>query len=318
MKRARSSTSSLLAQRIVELAAERGWPAGHMLREVALAEAFGVSRSPVRAALELLARSKTVTKHPNRGFALNAAGEALLSTRRALQRRSSNVSYMQIAADRLAGRLPEQVTETLLQQRYRLGRSELGKLLTRMAQEGWIERSAGYGWTFLPTLTSPESHDLSYRFRMAIEPAALLQPTFRIDRAAFARCRDQQTALVEGRIREITSAELFEAGSSFHEMLVQCANNAFFTDALKRVNRLRRLIEYRAMLVTAHFVHQAREHLEIMTLIEGGDRAAAAALLGRHLDIVRAVKLRILEEDEPTRRGKSGAEARDRVAHIHF
>ena len=37
-----------------------------------------------------------------------------------------------------------------------------------------IERKPGPGWAFRPLLTSIESHRQSYRFRMVIEPAAIL------------------------------------------------------------------------------------------------------------------------------------------------
>jgi DNA-binding GntR family transcriptional regulator len=77
-------------------------------------------------------------------------------------------------------------------------------------------------------------------------------------------------------------------------MLAKCSGNPFFFDALHRINRLRRLIEYRAMVDTAHFIEQAREHLKIMDLIESGDMEAAASFLARHLETARAVKLEVL------------------------
>jgi len=197
----------------------------------------------------------------------------------------------------------------------------LARVLTRMAAEGWVLRRAGYGWTFLPVLKSLESHRLAYRFRMTIEPAALLEPTFRIDHGAFARCRAQQQVLLEGRINKVSAVELFAAGSALHEMLVQCANNVFFLDALRRVDRLRRLLEYRAMVEPGRFVAQAREHLELLDLIEAGDRMAAASLMRRHLDQVSAVKLRTLRGDRSRSRAAEQRQPRlddDAVAHLHF
>ncbi len=46
-------------------------------------------------------------------------------------------------------------------------------LSSRIANEGWIERLPGHGWSFLPMLKSMQSYQDSYRFRLAIEPAAI-------------------------------------------------------------------------------------------------------------------------------------------------
>ncbi len=314
----RSTLALDVARSIVERAHALGLAPGAHLPEQALAAAFHVSRSPVRQALEALARRGLVEQRPNRGFFLVATGERLERARSALSRRTGDAPYERIAADRLAGRLPAQFKETDLVRRYDLSRAELAVLLARMAREGWVERKPGYGWRFLPVLTSSESHTLSYRFRAAIEPAALLEPTYRVDAAAFARLRAEQEALIDGRIREISSAELFQIGSKFHEGIVGCCGNPFFLEALQRVNRLRRLIEYRAMVETRRFVAQAREHLELLDLLEAGDRAAAAERLSRHLGNVHAVKASVLGAGRSGRAPQTGGHAGPAVRSVHF
>jgi DNA-binding GntR family transcriptional regulator len=195
-------------------------------------------------------------------------------------------------------------------------------MLTRIAEEGWIARGHGYGWTFLPILASPEAMQQAYRFRIAIEPAALLEPAYEVDREAFARRRFEQEELVEGRIREISAAELFELGSRFHETVVGCSGNPFFLESLQRINRLRRLIDYRAGVKTGLFVDQAREHLEILDRLEGGHQVAAAELMRRHLATVSFMKFKLLGSgSEPqgpsgTRRRASGTAVP--VAQAHF
>ena len=42
--------------------------------------------------------------------------------------------------------------------RYELPRSELLRLLDRIAGEGWLARTPGYGWRFAETLSSPEAY----------------------------------------------------------------------------------------------------------------------------------------------------------------
>ena len=96
--------------------------------------------------------------------------------------------------DRLAGDVPDEFTESDLIRRYGLPRGEVRDSLERLAREGWVERRPGYGWSFAPLLTSPQALSDSYRLRMALEPAGLREPSFRVDSNAFdiwrAKMRD--------------------------------------------------------------------------------------------------------------------------------
>jgi DNA-binding GntR family transcriptional regulator len=291
-----SGLTRQIARRIAEHVGGNGVRRGERLVELQLAREFGVSRSPVREALKLLEKTGVVRLEPNRGYFVSASPAALKQVRRQLER-AGDEAYMKIAAERLAGRISDEFTEADLMRRYDVSRAQLSAMLDRMALEGWVERKPGYGWRFLPVLQSAESHALSYRFRMAIEPAAILEPTFHVDRGAFAQLRFEQQSLVDGRIRELNSAELFDMGSRFHETVVSCSGNPFFLEALRRVDRLRRLIEYRAMGDPARFVRQAREHIRLLDMLEAGERVAAAEFLKRHLDVARAVKSTVLHAD---------------------
>lgn len=268
---------------------------GQRLIEQRLARAFAVSRSPVRDALEFLEGKRIVERRPHRGFFLTVAAHQLGEQDLGLAQPGEPTPYLRIAEDRLAGRLPEQFSETDLMRRYGASRAEVQAMLGRMAQEGWVERRRGYGWQFLPILTSSEAHEQSYRFRMAIEPAALMEPTYKVDQAAFARARARMQALLDGEIHDLSAAELFQIGSEFHEMIVGCSGNPFFLEALKRQNRLRRLIEYRAMIDTGRFLRAAREHLELLDRLDAGQRAEAARFLRRHLSVVRQLKTSLLK-----------------------
>jgi DNA-binding GntR family transcriptional regulator len=290
---------------------------GTHLREHAIAEEFRVSRSPVRDALQLLAELRIVRHHANRGcFIASLSRSTLELARKQLTGNDQDATYREIAAQRLDGKLAEVFTEADLGRQFGLSRGEVGRIVDRMAQEGWIERRPGYGWAFVPILTTVTSFDLSYRFRRAIEPAALLEPTFTPDPEAFARCRAEQQALADGRLNATDSIELFQFGSRFHETLARCSGNPFFFDAVQRVNRLRRLLEYRAMVNTRPFVTQAREHIAILELIEAKKMKAAAAFMDRHLDNNRRVKLKILR-GTPGKTEKHTGKGDTRVS-LHF
>lgn len=294
-----------IALRIVEMIQTGEVAPGSHVRETAIAEEFRVSRSPVRDALHLLAKLRIVKHHRNRGHFISTPSRAALEVARKSIGAESyhDAIYREIAAQRLDGELAETFTEADLARQFDLSKSEVGRIVDRMAQEGWIERQAGYGWSFVPILTTVQSFDLSYRFRRAIESAALLEPTFAPDAEAFARCRAEQQALAEGHLSPTDPVALFQFGSRFHEMLSRCSGNPFFFDALQRVNRLRRLLEYRLLVDTRLFLTQAREHLVILDLVEAGKMKAAASTMGNHLDKIRKVKLQILRSKGRPKQG---------------
>jgi DNA-binding GntR family transcriptional regulator len=286
-----SSLAAQIAAQILDHIRERDLPRGQHLPSQTLADACRVSRAPVSTALKFLENLGVVRSEPNRGYFLTRDAQDLADIKlRAGNEEDEDRFYFEIAEDRLSGKLPAQVTENELMRRYNLPRGRLLKTLNRMAQEGWVQRLPGHGWEFRPALTSRASYEAGYRFRAALEAAAVLEPTFAVDAAAFDEARRQQRALLGGGYRKLSRAQLFRINSEFHEMIVGCAQNEFYLDAVKRVNRLRRLIEYRVTLDRSRLPQQCREHLKILDLLESGDFTAAAAQLRKHIDGARAVK----------------------------
>ncbi|TCT04584.1 GntR family transcriptional regulator [Aquabacter spiritensis] len=265
-------------------------PPGAQLVERKLADQFRVSRSPVRQALMLLESAGQIAPNPRRGgYLVLPQASCGMAPVRAVD--EEEAAYLAIAEHRLQGRLPEKVSETKLAQAYRLSQAQVRRVLARIANEGWIARLPGHGWGFLPMLTSMQAYRDSYRFRLVIEPAAILEPGFTLDRPALLACRDQQQALVEGAIWTVSNAALFDLNSRLHETIIECSRNLFFIESLKRIDRLRRLIEYRQSLDRKYAVVRSREHLHLIDLLLQDDRAAAAAYMRRHLASVSIEKM---------------------------
>ena len=285
-----------LARRIVEQARDNEWTVGDHLPASRLAQAFGVSPSPIREALELLKRLDIVESRPNRGFFLTADRAGLARARDALKPLDADdESYLTLVADRLAGRLPEAFREADLMRHYNISRSQLQAMLLKIEQNGWIERKPGYGWAFLPVLTSQKAYAQSYQFRMGIEPAALLEPAFKVDRRAFAEARLAQERLLAEDASRASREEVFETGAAFHEMLMRCSGNPFYLEALKRQNRLRRLIEHQGAIDTDRLARQCREHLRIIDLLEAGENERAAEIMREHLGDASRAAMRLRE-----------------------
>lgn len=287
----KSSLSAHLASQILDHIRSNGLSRDQHLPSQALADAFRVSRAPVNSAFKILENMGVVRFEANRGYFLATDAKDLASLKLLVNAESEeDESYFALAEDRLAGKLPQQVSENELMRRYDLPRTRLLKILNRIAQEGWIERLPGRGWEFRRTLTSRDSYEAGYRFRATIESAAVLEPTFRVDREAFRQAREQQEALLQGGLLRLSRAQLFRINSELHETIVACSGNEFFLDSVKRVNRLRRLIEYHVTLDRSRLTRQCHEHLEILDLLEAGKTTEASVYLRRHIEGAKSVK----------------------------
>lgn len=276
-----------IATQIVELIKTEGLDVGTHLPAQMLADRLRVSRSPVNEALALLHEKGVLTREKNRGFFVaKPVVEPLAEVVSELGLAETDLVtsvYFQIADDRLKNALPDEFSEQLIRNRYALTSAQLTAVLGRIAQEGWAERKPGYGWQFSPMLTTPDSLLKSYRLRLALEPAALLEPGYRLERKVLERCRDVEKHLLAGGIETDTADQLHERGVRFHESLVEASGNSFFIDTIRRVNRVRRLLSYRSMQHRERYAEHARQHLHVLELLESERNEEASAAMREHL-----------------------------------
>lgn len=259
-------------------------PGSHLSTQK-LADEFDVSRSPVREAMQILAESGVLEQRLNRGFFALEPVEPSPSrptADQALPFEEPN-DYQKLAEDWLSDQIPAEVTEQYLRERYALTKAQLSDILLRAVREGWAERKQGYGWRFLPVAKTPESFEQIYRFRMLIEPAAMLEPTYRVDRKVLDEHRRIQSKMLETDIERLSGERLLQNGSQFHEDLIRFSGNPFFHQALVRVNRMRRLLEYRSRVDRRRLYTQCSDHLEIIGLLERGEIVEASYTMRRHL-----------------------------------
>lgn len=286
-----TSLQQKIAREIVALVRREDRQAGDHLREVHIAQHLGTSRSPVQSALRHLASLGVLLQDANRGFFLTKDAKdwnddvaSLLSL--------DDPLYLKLAEDRQRSKLPDDVNEADLMRRYNVARSTLRKVLSRISEEGWVEQSMGHGWRFLPMIDSPEAYEESYLFRQTIEPASLLGPSFVFVPKELKELRAEQQRIVDGGFQTMTPIELFESNSRFHETLAEWGHNRFTIQSVKRINQLRRLVEYRQASQRPARYDQASEHLAILDAIERHDLVHAASLMRAHLDGARRGKLK--------------------------
>jgi len=273
--------------KILDLIKEDRLQEGAHLRAQKIADRLRLSRSPVNDALGILEQHGVVARKPNRGYFLlrdfDVAGEAPADIAPPSADDIVTQTYFALADELLRGELPMQCSEALLRTRYALTNAQTQALLGRISQEGWAQRRPGYGWEFSSMMTTPDSLLQSYRLRLALEPAALREPGFRIERSVLARCRAAEMHLLDGGIATDTADQLHDRGVRFHESLVEASGNPFFIDTIKRVNRVRRLLSYRSMQDRSRYTQHCDQHLAILDLLERERNDEAADALSAHL-----------------------------------
>lgn len=276
-----SELQSRLADEILAyIQSQRLEPETH-ISEPALCERFSVSRTPVRGALALLEEQDFLRRIPRKGYFVHRmpAGKTV-----AIPDTGEDRLYLAIAEDRIRQNLPPHVSEADLLRRYDASKGMLRRVLQRLLREGLVERRPGRGWMFAPVLDSRQAHDESYRFRIAVEPLALLEPGYRLDEQAAARSEALHRQILEGEIKRISPVELFEINAEFHEVIAAGSGNRFFLQAVQQQNRLRRFVNYHWIYGPDRALRTCRDHLGVLAAIRGDDLTWASTLLRHHLE----------------------------------
>ncbi|TIT43301.1 MAG: GntR family transcriptional regulator, partial [Mesorhizobium sp.] len=184
-----------LAQRILDVARQRGFAPGARLPEQQIASLCNVSRTPVRAALSLLAEQGVVCWEADTGYhlAIDLAAQPAISAE--LPAAEEDELAEAILRDRSARRLDQTVTVAGLMRRYSAERKTVLKSLNRLTEENLLDRAPGQSWLFRRAPDDPEAQGESYEFRLLLEPAAILTPGFRLDGARAAMLRQGMEAL---------------------------------------------------------------------------------------------------------------------------
>mgnify|MGYP003349038099 FL=1 len=276
-----------IAARVLELIRHQGWEEGTHLPAQLLANSLHLSRTPINHALEYLHQRGVLNRVKNRGYFL---GQSVDPSDPRVKKKLGLTSvdqvekaYFELADDLLKGLLPETVAEVMLRQRYGLTARQLQAMLQRVVLEGWGQKKPGYGWSFSAMLTTPDSLLQSYRLRLAIEPAALLEPGYRLDIKIIEELRRAEHHLLDGGIETDTPDQLHDRGVRFHEALTEACGNPFFIETIRRVNRVRRLLSYRSMQDRKRYQEHCQQHLQLLDLLEAGHNVEASKVMQAHL-----------------------------------
>lgn len=280
-----SNLQAELAQQILGLVRSGRWAAGERVHEQQLAAHFSVSRSPVRGALSLLQQQGLMRREPNKGFALVRIPGADDVASEMVPASQADLIYKQLMSDRASSRLPREISEAELVQRYQVPRGVLRKVLMRLSADGLVHRLRGHGWGFAESLDTPEAMRESYRFRAIIECGALRDRDFEVRATELAALRASHEAMMRSPPPAIRRDEWFRMNVEFHETLVAWSGNRYLVQAIRQQNNIRRMTEY-ASFETIDVVRvqsSCGAHLAILDALDSGDLDFAEALLRRHL-----------------------------------
>jgi DNA-binding GntR family transcriptional regulator len=285
MARSTQQNRFRLANQILDVIRDAKLERGHHLREQQLADLIGVSRTPIRSALDLLAKRGIVETRKNHGFFLRKPFDSLHRIEIEVPSTIEDELYAKLVRDRLDNRIMNSITPSDIARRYKVDRVALTRTLSRMAEDGLVARNQGHGWSFQPTLDSVVSLRASYEYRLTLEPAAFLLPSFKPDQAAIERMRLQHLYLVaHPDIATVSAKQLFDTDAAFHEMFAEASGNTFFAQAIQVQNRLRRLLEFGSYVDSRRVKEWCREHLAIIEAVAAGDLAQAASRMRAHLE----------------------------------
>jgi DNA-binding GntR family transcriptional regulator len=282
LKRSKASRlQTELARRLLRFLKEQNAQPGFHLVELDLCRTFGVSRTPIRGALKLLAAEGAVTGQAGRGFVLARIPTGGTDDEASGEEEEDRRLFDALAKARAAGKLGDQFSQQEVVRRFDVRLGSVMRVLRHLAELGLVDRKPGNGWAFAPDPT--RSLNESYAFRRALEPQLLLQPGFKLDRAWADKARSQHQKLRKKVWRTGDGAGFHAVNADFHAQLARCSGNRTMLRAVERQNQLRQFLigqwEY-----SMEQVHSAiDDHLEILAALEAGYADKAAALMLHHL-----------------------------------
>jgi DNA-binding GntR family transcriptional regulator len=275
-----SRLQSDLTQRILRLLKDQQAAPGHHLVELDLCEAFGVSRTPIRGALKLLADEGAIIQRAGRGYVLTRPVTDA-PPENTIEDQEDHRLFAALADARARGRLPDQFTQQELVRRFDARLGGVMRVLHQLAELGLVERKPGNGWAFCGDATRALND--SYALRRALEPQMLLQPGFRLDRAWAEKSRAQQEKIRRKPWKPGDGADFHAINADFHEQLARCCGNRLMLMAVQRQNQLRRFLSNQWDYPMEQVHSAIDDHLEILSALEAGYNDKASALMLHHL-----------------------------------
>ncbi len=265
---------------------------GDRLLEADVAAAFGVSRSPARRALEMLAAENWLGAAPGRGYFVQ--GPNLEQPRRA-QPLSAQISAQPLW-ESVFTKLTKDLSALVLFAGFRIKEEDLARhfgvsrtvardVLSRLHGSGVIEKAPSGHWR-AERITAQRVKDL-YEIRRLLEPRALMTSAPLLDRPVFADAAARLLHAVE-HPAELTTERVNGFERELHiDILAKCPNSEILrvlggTHILLIANHT--MFDIFLGIPREYVLVSIREHLRVFEHLQSGRFADAAEALDDHLD----------------------------------
>ncbi len=139
---------------------------------------------------------------------------------------------------------------------------------------------------FRVTVVDEEQLDQITAIRKLLEPPVVAEVTALIPAEDFAGLRRLAQEIVDGA-RAGDLAQYTEADNEFHLRLLAYSGNQRLVDLVAGLRGQTRLVGLASLLDRGQLVSSAREHLELMDLMEQRDAAAVAVFMIRHINHIQ-------------------------------
>ena len=139
---------------------------------------------------------------------------------------------------------------------------------------------------FRVTVVDEEQLDQITAIRRLLEPPVVAEVTDLIPAEDFAGLRQLAQEIVDGA-RAGDLAQYTEADREFHLRLLAYSGNQRLVDLVAELRGQTRLVGLASLLDRGYLVSSAREHLDLLDLMERRDAAAVEAFMIRHINHIQ-------------------------------
>ena len=288
-----------LAQKILEVANERGMMEGERLAEQAIATICNVSRTPVRKAFQVLAERGMLIRDVEGSYRFAIDPVSAVRLEDSVEPGAEEDVRASILRDLAAARIGEAQTVASLQRRYGVTRLAVQNSLMKLSEEHLAERGAGQQWLLKQFTVNADSGTKSFEFRLALEPLAMTMPDFRRDPTAILSLRQSMMALA-GMDEKSFDRRLFQrTDMDFHILIAKSCGNPFLAETLISHHTRRFALPTQSHPGTFRLMQSNAEHMQILEQIERGQMTLAADLMRVHIQQSQAVRPRLAGRGVP-------------------
>ncbi len=274
-------------------------PAGTRLFAAAVADRLGVSRPPVKRALQLLEQEGRVRQTPEHGYVVGTGDDDTEPVRRNLHLLDLDVSerlsgtLVQPSWERIFEAVEEdvlncipfgtyQISEAALGEHFSVSRTVIRDVLSRMHGRGIVAKDRSSHWVAGPL--SARMLDEAHEIRRLLEPSALGAAMMQLDMTELARMRESVRVTLEtGAAVSQETIDALEA--DLHTGCIEPVRNRRLADTVRQsqlslvVNRL-----FGTYIGVHDETEMLKEHRLVFDHLLLGDRDGAEVAHRHHLD----------------------------------